>query len=67
MKHVFFIILLFSLLLQSCDTCKHIPTYGGRARMIYGHETYGGNMKAAKNPYFVKAKKSRWHYHNYYN
>ena len=65
MKQLLFIIGV-AFALQSCDTCAHIPTYGGHAAMVYGHSDYGGNMKPTKNPYYVKAKKSHYHYHNYY-
>jgi hypothetical protein len=62
------LILLIGLIigLQSCDTCKHIPTYGGRAAMVYGHSNEGGH-KANKNPYAVKAKKQKSKYRNPYS
>lgn len=64
MKKLLFLFGVFLVTLQSCDTCKHIPTYGGRAAMVYGHS--GDGMKAKKNPYAVKAKVKKYRYVNRY-
>lgn len=60
------VLIFLSLFTQSCN-CKYTPTYGGQARMIYGHSDESKWTGFNKhNPYYVKAKKPAKS-HNYYS
>ena len=59
MKQLLIITLaILSITIQSCSSCKYAPTYGGRGAMLYGHSDET-QMKGTKNPYKVKAKKTK--------
>ena len=58
MKAFLYLLFISSIAFQSCNSCKYAPTYGGRGAMLYGHIDEP-QMRGAKNPYKVKAKKPK--------
>ena len=54
-----YLLIIAVVILCSCDTCKHTPTYGGNGKMTRGHGKEVFAQKASKNPYYNKPVKRK--------
>ena len=64
---ILMIVLIFLAIFTHGCNCKYTPTYGGQAKMLYGHDNESGwTGFNKKNPYYVKPKKAPKS-HNYYS